>query len=31
MGVDVPSFGYGEGLRITYRNGKATALELLRS
>jgi broad specificity phosphatase PhoE len=31
MPVDVPSFGYGEGVRITYRNREAAALEILRT
>ena len=31
IGVDVPSFGYGEGVRITYRNKQAAALEILRT
>ena len=29
--IDMPSFGYGEGVRITYRANKATALEVLRT
>ena len=31
VAIDIPSFGYGEGVRITYRDGKATALEVLRT
>jgi len=31
IAIDVPSFGYGEGLRITYRGNTATALEVLRA
>ena len=26
-----PSFGYGEGVRVTYANGQVTALEVLRA
>ncbi len=29
--LDVPSFGYGEGLRVSYVKGQPTALELLRA
>ena len=29
--IDVPSFNYCEGVRITYANGKPTAVEVLRS
>ncbi|HEU5288589.1 MAG TPA: histidine phosphatase family protein [Candidatus Limnocylindria bacterium] len=28
--VDGASFGYGEGVRVTYAEGKATAIEILR-
>lgn len=31
MAIDVPAFGYGEGVRITYRNKEAAALEILRT
>lgn len=31
IGIDMPSFGYGEGARVTYRDGKVTALEVLRA
>ena len=31
IGLDVPSFGYGEGVRITYAKGMPTKLELLRT
>ena len=29
--IDVPSFGYCEGVRVTYAGGKPTALEVLRT
>lgn len=29
--IDGPSFGYGDGVRATYTNGEATALEVLRA
>jgi len=29
--LDVPSFGYGEGSRVTYAKGEPTAVELLRA
>ena len=29
--IDVPSLGYCEGLRVTYTNGKAVAVEILRA
>ncbi|HEY6957578.1 MAG TPA: histidine phosphatase family protein [Candidatus Limnocylindria bacterium] len=29
--VDGPIFGYGEGVRVTYANGAATKIELLRA
>ncbi|HET7699302.1 MAG TPA: histidine phosphatase family protein [Candidatus Limnocylindria bacterium] len=31
VAVSGPSFGYGDGVRITYRSGTATSLELLRA
>ena len=31
MAVDQASFGYGEGVRVTYKEGRATALEVLRA
>jgi hypothetical protein len=33
LGIPVTgaSFGYGEGLRVTYANGQPTALEVLRA
>jgi len=31
MAVAEPSFGYGEGVRVTYKEGRATALEVLRA
>ena len=31
IGIDLPSFGYWEGVRITYVNGAPAALEVLRA
>jgi len=31
VAIDGPSFGYGEGVRIRYQNGKATSLKVLRT
>src|SRR5439155_1723651 len=31
MRIDAPSFGYCEGVRITYANGQPSALEILRA